>query len=134
MFVPEDVALSCQGFVALPATEVAAVPVLVHRLRVFATENQLQHANIGRLEIAVTPWQIRSLRNLYDGIASMFDVSLRVNRPRKGESSGNALSSTKVANCPVLNRIIVRFSRVRSGLKSQTGRLCQGFKCIQLIK
>lgn len=42
MLVPEDVALSCQGFVALPATEMAAVPVLVHRLRVFATENQLQ--------------------------------------------------------------------------------------------
>jgi len=42
MLVPENVALSCQGFVALPATEVAAVPVLVHRLCVFATENQLQ--------------------------------------------------------------------------------------------
>lgn len=42
MLVPENVALPCQGFVALPATEVAAVPVLVHRLCVFATENQLQ--------------------------------------------------------------------------------------------
>jgi len=42
VLVPENVALSCQGFVALPATEVAAVPVLVHRLCVFATENQLQ--------------------------------------------------------------------------------------------
>lgn len=41
MLISEDVALSCQGFVTLPATEVAAVPVLVHRLRVFATENQL---------------------------------------------------------------------------------------------
>lgn len=42
MLVPEHVALSSQRLVALPATEVAAVPVLVHRLRVLATENQLE--------------------------------------------------------------------------------------------
>lgn len=42
MLVPEHVALPGQRLVALPATEVAAVPVLVHRLRVLATENQLQ--------------------------------------------------------------------------------------------
>lgn len=42
MLVPEHVALPGQRLVALPATEVAAVPVLVHRLRVLATENQLE--------------------------------------------------------------------------------------------
>lgn len=42
MLVPEDVALPGQRLVALPAAEVAAVPVLVHRLRVLATENQLE--------------------------------------------------------------------------------------------
>lgn len=36
MLVSKNVALSCQGFVALPATEVTAVPVLVHRLCVLA--------------------------------------------------------------------------------------------------
>lgn len=36
MLVPEYVTLSRQGFVALPATKVPAVPVLVHRLRVLA--------------------------------------------------------------------------------------------------
>lgn len=43
MIVPEHVALSCQGLVTLPAAEVARVPVLRHRLRVFSAENQLQH-------------------------------------------------------------------------------------------
>jgi hypothetical protein len=42
MVVPENVALPCQGLVALPAAEVAGVPVLRHRLRVFSAENQLQ--------------------------------------------------------------------------------------------
>lgn len=41
MFVPEDVPLSCKALVALPAAEVLAVPVLVHGLCVFSTENQL---------------------------------------------------------------------------------------------
>lgn len=36
MLVPENVTLSCQGFVALPATKMPTVPVLVHRLRVLA--------------------------------------------------------------------------------------------------
>jgi hypothetical protein len=43
MIVPEHVALPCQGLVALPAAEVAGVPVLRHRLRVFSAENQLEH-------------------------------------------------------------------------------------------
>lgn len=42
MFIAKHVALTCQRLVALPAAEVAAVPVLVHRLGVFAAENQLQ--------------------------------------------------------------------------------------------
>lgn len=42
MLVPQHVALPGQRLVALPATEVAAVPILAHRLRVLATENQLE--------------------------------------------------------------------------------------------
>lgn len=41
VLIPEDVALAGQRLVALPAAEVTAVPVLVHRLGVFATENKL---------------------------------------------------------------------------------------------
>lgn len=39
MLITKHVALACQRLVALPAAEVAAVPVLVHRLGVFAAEN-----------------------------------------------------------------------------------------------
>lgn len=39
MLIAKHVALACQRLVALPAAEVAAVPVLVHRLGVFAAEN-----------------------------------------------------------------------------------------------
>lgn len=42
MVVAQNVSLTGQTFVALPAAEVLPVPVLVHGLRVFATENQLQ--------------------------------------------------------------------------------------------
>lgn len=42
VLVPQHVALPGQRLVALPATEVAAVPILAHRLRVLATENQLE--------------------------------------------------------------------------------------------
>lgn len=41
VLIAEDVALAGQRLVALPAAEVTAVPVLVHRLGVFATENKL---------------------------------------------------------------------------------------------
>lgn len=41
VFVTEHIALAGERLVALPAAEVAAVPVLVHRLGVFATENKL---------------------------------------------------------------------------------------------
>lgn len=37
MFIPEHVSLTGQGFVALPATEVSRMPILVHRLGVFPT-------------------------------------------------------------------------------------------------
>lgn len=37
----EDVALAGQGLVALPAAEVARVPVLRHGLRVLSAENEL---------------------------------------------------------------------------------------------
>lgn len=42
VLVPQDVALASQRLVALPAAEVTAVPVLVHRLGVLATENKLR--------------------------------------------------------------------------------------------
>lgn len=40
--IAQHVALPGERLVALPAAEVPAVPVLVHRLRVLATENELQ--------------------------------------------------------------------------------------------
>jgi len=40
--VAKNIALSGEGLVALPAAEVAGVPVLVHRLGVFPTENKLK--------------------------------------------------------------------------------------------
>lgn len=42
LFISQDVALSGEGLIALPAAEVTAVPVLVHRLGVFTAENELQ--------------------------------------------------------------------------------------------
>lgn len=39
MVVPDDVTLSGEALVALPATEVSGVPVLVHGFCVLATEN-----------------------------------------------------------------------------------------------
>lgn len=39
MLVSQDITLTSQRLIALPAAEVAAVPVLVHCLRVLATEN-----------------------------------------------------------------------------------------------
>lgn len=39
MIIPDNIALSRQALVALPATEVARMPILVHGLCVFATEN-----------------------------------------------------------------------------------------------
>lgn len=42
MLVSQDISLTRQRFIALPAAEVSAVPILVHRLRVFPTENQLR--------------------------------------------------------------------------------------------
>lgn len=39
MIIPDHIALSRQTLVALPATEVARMPILVHGLCVFATEN-----------------------------------------------------------------------------------------------
>lgn len=41
--ISQDIALTCQGFVALPAAEVTRMPVLRHRLRVLAAEDKLQH-------------------------------------------------------------------------------------------
>lgn len=46
VFIPEHVALSSEGLVALPTAEVTAVPVLVHRLGVFAAENKLQEITL----------------------------------------------------------------------------------------
>lgn len=43
VFVPQHIALAGQGFVALPATEVARVPVFRHRLRVLPREDELKH-------------------------------------------------------------------------------------------
>jgi len=37
--VAQDVAVAGEGLIALPAAEVARVPVLVHRLGVLAAEN-----------------------------------------------------------------------------------------------
>lgn len=45
MLVSQDISLTRQRLVALPAAEVAAMPVLVHRLSVLATENQLKSGN-----------------------------------------------------------------------------------------
>lgn len=42
MVVAQHVTLAGQALVALPAAEVARVPVLGHGLRVLAAENQLQ--------------------------------------------------------------------------------------------
>lgn len=42
MVIPQDVPLSGETLVALPAAEVLPVPVLVHGLRVLATENKLE--------------------------------------------------------------------------------------------
>lgn len=42
VLIAQHVALARERLVALPAAEVAAVPVLVHRLGVFATENELK--------------------------------------------------------------------------------------------
>lgn len=42
MVIPEDVPLSSQRLIALPATEVARVPVLLHGFRVLPTKNQLE--------------------------------------------------------------------------------------------
>jgi len=39
MIVPDDVTLSGEALVALPAAEVSGVPVLVHGFCVLATEN-----------------------------------------------------------------------------------------------
>lgn len=50
VLIPEDVALASQRLVALPAAEVTAVPVLVHRLGVFATENKLVTGMTPRLQ------------------------------------------------------------------------------------
>lgn len=41
VLIAQHVPLAGERLVALPAAEVAAVPVLVHRLGVFATENEL---------------------------------------------------------------------------------------------
>lgn len=56
VFVTEYIALPGEGFVTLPAAEVAAVPVLVHRLGVFATENKLVTGMTPRLQ----PFRIMS--------------------------------------------------------------------------
>jgi len=40
MFIPQDVPLSGQRIVALPATEVTSMPVLVHGFRILTTEDQ----------------------------------------------------------------------------------------------
>jgi len=37
--IAQDVAMSGERFITLPAAEVAGMPVLVHRLCVFATKN-----------------------------------------------------------------------------------------------
>lgn len=50
VLIPQDVALAGQRLVALPAAEVTAVPVLVHRLGVFATENKLITSMTPRLQ------------------------------------------------------------------------------------
>lgn len=41
VLVAQHIALAGEAFIALPAAKVLSVPVLVHRLRVFATENKL---------------------------------------------------------------------------------------------
>lgn len=41
VFIPQDISLTSQRLVALPAAEVSAMPVLVHGLGVFAAENKL---------------------------------------------------------------------------------------------
>lgn len=39
VLLPEDIALSGQALVTLPAAEVLSMPVLVHRVRILRTEN-----------------------------------------------------------------------------------------------
>lgn len=63
VLVPEHVTLPGQRFITLPATEMAAVPVLVHRLRVLATENQLETKNATCLE-TIVPARFLSERSL----------------------------------------------------------------------
>ncbi|KYN05628.1 hypothetical protein ALC62_03421 [Cyphomyrmex costatus] len=70
MLVSKNVALSCQGFVALPATEVTAVPVLVHRLYVSSEF----YRNIKHPKVLEAGKKIASLQILY------FTISLRVLR------------------------------------------------------
>lgn len=63
VLVPQHVALPGQRLVALPATEVATVPVLVHRLRVLATENQLEKQKI-RIAPSLATMKFRPRSNL----------------------------------------------------------------------
>ncbi|KYN20758.1 hypothetical protein ALC57_06664 [Trachymyrmex cornetzi] len=67
MLVSKNVALSCQGFVALPATEVTAVPILVHRLYVSSEF----YRNIKYLKVIEASKKIASLQ------VSRFTISLR---------------------------------------------------------
>lgn len=59
VLIAEDIALAGERLVALPAAEVAAVPVLVHRLGVFATENKLWTNGYGK-EIVLRKARTRS--------------------------------------------------------------------------
>lgn len=42
MIITKNVSLSVEGFITLPTAEMATMPILVHRFRILATENQLQ--------------------------------------------------------------------------------------------
>lgn len=48
MVVTKNISLTGETFIALPATEMLSMPVLVHRLGIFATENELKRKDYYR--------------------------------------------------------------------------------------
>lgn len=68
VLIPEDIALAREGLVTLPAAEVTAVPILVHRLGVLAAENELERKTINVNEnwyiIANTDMGIEDIKGL----------------------------------------------------------------------
>lgn len=71
VLIPQHVALTGERLIALPAAEVAVVPVLVHRLGVFAAENKLVAGvtpglePFGIMPHAIEPSVQRAIRQLH---------------------------------------------------------------------